>query len=239
MAHIIADRVKETSTTEGTGNFTLGGATTGSVTFNAAMANNDTCDYCIEGLNPDGTLSGQWEVGTGTYIDTDTLVRTSVAASSNSNSHVNFSAGTKNVFLTLPASKVSAIDSLSTIVPVTGVWTPVIEGTTTTGSGTYSSQTGTFYKIGKLVFISGSLQWTAHTGTGNIRIAGLPYTANASAPLSMRYEGLTFTGIPTSYATIGTKIVNIMTQATGAAFAGIPMDTAANIGVAGCYLTDE
>lgn len=92
------DRVKETSTTTGTGNFTLAGAVTGFRTFGSVLSVNDTCGYCI-------ALQGgsEWEVGIGTYSATNTLTRTTVLASSNSGSAVNFSSGTKDVFITIPA----------------------------------------------------------------------------------------------------------------------------------------
>lgn len=97
MALIFADRVQETTSTTGTGSLALGGALTGFQTFNAMMANNDTCYYSLN----DGL--GGWEIGLGTYQDTDTLARTTVLKSSNSDALVNFAAGTKTVFLTFPA----------------------------------------------------------------------------------------------------------------------------------------
>lgn len=92
MAFISADRVKETTETTGTGAITLAGASAGYRSFASVMSTADTCHYCIVGNN-------EWEVGLGTY-DT-TLARTTVIASSNSGSAVNFSAGTKDVFITL------------------------------------------------------------------------------------------------------------------------------------------
>jgi hypothetical protein len=234
MAHIIADRIRETTTTEGTGTLALGGAPTGFNTFNFAMATADTCDYCIEGLNEDGSLSGQWEVGVGTYTDPDTLARTTVSASSNAGSLVNFSAGSKNVFLTFSASRVSEIPTITT-----GTWTPALEGATTPGTGTYSSKLGSYTKVGDLVFINCLLNWSAHTGEGVMRITGLPFpvsnTPAASVPMSIRVDSLTFTGVPVAVAATNTSRIDILTQATGAALTGITMDTSAFIGVSGCY----
>jgi len=97
MALILADRVQETTTTTGTGTVTLAGAATGYQTF-AAIGDGNSTYYTIEG----GT---DWEVGIGTYTSSGTtLSRTTVISSSNSGSLVNFSAGTKNVFVTYPAS---------------------------------------------------------------------------------------------------------------------------------------
>lgn len=102
MAHISADRVKDTTTTTGAGTVTLANsAPTGFRTFGSVLANGDTCFYCIE-------AGAEWEVGLGTYATSGTtLARTTVLASSNAGAAVNFSAGTKNVFLTAPASQFS------------------------------------------------------------------------------------------------------------------------------------
>lgn len=100
MALIQADRVKETATSPGTGPVTLLGAVTGFQRFNAVMAVNDLCYYTIA----DQTGSN-WEVGIGTYSGTNTLTRTTILASSNSNAAVNFSSGTQDVFITYPAAR--------------------------------------------------------------------------------------------------------------------------------------
>jgi hypothetical protein len=99
MTLIVADRVLETSTSTGTGNFALAGASTGYRAFDDVMANGDTCYYCIEAIDANGNPSGAWEVGLGTFNDTDTLVRTTPAASSNAGAAVDFAAGTKRVML--------------------------------------------------------------------------------------------------------------------------------------------
>ena len=102
MALVINDRVKETSTTTGTGTFSLAGAETGFETFVAGVGIGNTTYYSIV---LDGT--NEFEVGIGTVTDAspDTLSRDTVISSSNSDSKVDFSAGTKNVFCTLPASR--------------------------------------------------------------------------------------------------------------------------------------
>ena len=102
MALVINDRVKETSTTTGTGTINLAGAETGYESFVAGIGTGNTTYYAIE-LNS----AGEWEVGIGTVTDAtpDTLSRDTIITSSNSDSAVNFSAGTKNVFCTLPAKR--------------------------------------------------------------------------------------------------------------------------------------
>ena len=105
MALVVNDRVKETTTTTGTGTVTLGGAVSGFDTFAAGIGNSNTTYYCIQ-------LAAEFEVGLGTLAgDSSTLARTTVISSSNSDSAVNFSAGAKNVFCTLPASKATVLDA--------------------------------------------------------------------------------------------------------------------------------
>ena len=103
MAFILADRVRETSATTGTGSFTLDGAVTGFQSFDAVLNTADTTYYTI-------ALQGatEWEVGIGTFTAPSTLARTTILSSSNSGSAVNFSAGTKDVFITLPAERAGA-----------------------------------------------------------------------------------------------------------------------------------
>lgn len=97
MAHITADRVQETTTTTGTGAITLAGAVAGFRTFASVMAASDTCYYVIQG-------GSEWEVGVGTF--NTTLARTTVQSSSNAGALVNFSAGTKNVFISETAKSI-------------------------------------------------------------------------------------------------------------------------------------
>ena len=125
MALVINDRVKETSTTTGTGTFNLDGAVTGFDTFVTGIADGNTTYYAIF---HQGTT--EWEVGLGTVTDAtpDTLARTTVLTNSDGNtSQVTFSAGTKDVFCTLPASKAVYLDASGD--PV-GAIANVVEDTT-------------------------------------------------------------------------------------------------------------
>ena len=98
MALVVKDRVQETSTTTGTGTFTLAGAVSGFQSF-SVIGNANTTYYAIVG----GT---EWEVGLGTYTSSGTLLsRDTILESSNGGTAVNFSAGTKNVFVTYPAEE--------------------------------------------------------------------------------------------------------------------------------------
>jgi hypothetical protein len=98
MALVVKDRVQETSTTTGTGTFTLAGAVSGFQSF-SVIGNANTTYYAIVG----GT---EWEVGLGTYTSSGTtLARNTILESSNGGTAVNFSVGTKNVFVTYPAEE--------------------------------------------------------------------------------------------------------------------------------------
>jgi hypothetical protein len=118
MPLVIADRVRETSTTTGTGTLTLDGAVTGFRTFSSAIGDTNTCYYTI-------TLGSDWEVGVGT-VGAGTLARTTILKSSNSNNAVNFGAGTKDVFATYAADRAvfknesGNVNALGTI--SSGVW---------------------------------------------------------------------------------------------------------------------
>lgn len=132
MPQQIADRVKEVSTTTGTGALTLAGAAIGYRTFASVCSVSDTFYYAIEGVNGDGTLTGQWEVGLGTYSGVNTLTRTSVLASSNANAAVNFSAGTKQVWIDAAAAALIALAPLAS---------PVLTGTPTAPTATPGTST--------------------------------------------------------------------------------------------------
>src|SRR5210317_1245128 len=116
MALVINDRVKQTSTTTGTGTFDLTGTISGFESFVTGIGNSNTTYYSIVNEN------GEFEVGLGTVTDaaTDTLSRDTIISSSNSDSAVDFGAGTKNVFCTLPASEAVILDSSGNIVANNG-----------------------------------------------------------------------------------------------------------------------
>ena len=108
MALVINDRVKETSTTTGTGTLDLAGAVQDFEGFVAGIGTGNTTYYAIE-LNS----ANEWEVGIGTVTDAtpDTLSRDTILSSSNGDAAVNFTAGTKDVFCTQPASKAVYLDA--------------------------------------------------------------------------------------------------------------------------------
>lgn len=104
MALIVEDRIAETSTSTGTGDFTLAGSITGFRAFSAVCATSDTLYYLIEAIDANGVPTGEWETGLGTYSAANTLTRTTVKASSNAGAAVSFAAGTKRVALAMIAT---------------------------------------------------------------------------------------------------------------------------------------
>lgn len=95
----------ETSTTTGTGSITTAGAVTGYRTWNTALGTNVLSDYCIVAVDASGVPTGEWEVGEGYLSAATTLVRQTPLAGSAA-TPVNFSAGTKRVFITHSAGEI-------------------------------------------------------------------------------------------------------------------------------------
>jgi hypothetical protein len=137
MALVLADRVKETTTTTGTADFVLSGADTGFQTFAAGVGANNTTYYAV-------ALGSDFEIGLGTLSsDGLTLARTTVLQSSNSDTKVSFAAGSKFVFVTYPADKAVLTDATQTLTNKTlnspTFVTPVLG---TPSSGTLTNATG-------------------------------------------------------------------------------------------------
>jgi trimeric autotransporter adhesin len=144
MALILKDRVKETTAVTSTGTATLLGAVTGYQSF-SAIGNGNTCYYTIA-----AQTTNEWEVGIGTYTSPDQLSRDTVLSSSNSGSLVNFSAGTKDVFVAQPSSKAVYTDATNII--------------NTSGNG---ANTVTFTNINasNVVMVSGTISTNASNAT--------------------------------------------------------------------------
>lgn len=148
MALVVADRVKETTTTTGTGTLTLAGAVSGFQPFTAIGDGNETY-YCIA-----HTTLSEWEVGVGTYTSSGTtLSRTTVLSSSNSGSLVNFSAGTKEVFVTYPAGRSVWKDTANefNLEPGTATIPPLVF---TTGTNLTTAVAGAMEYDGKVPYLT-------------------------------------------------------------------------------------
>lgn len=156
MAFVTADRVRDTSTTAGSGSFSVSGtAPTGYRTFSAVLSVNDTFYYSIQHQ----TLN-EWEVGLGTYSSANTFARTTIYSSSNAGSAVTFSAGTKDVFITMAASRSPQLNASGNI---TALGTPV-SATLTNATGLPLS-TGV---TGTLSIANGGTNLTSVGSAGNV-----------------------------------------------------------------------
>ena len=143
--------------------------------------------------------------------------------------------------ITFPATQVLSTDPNTLDDYEEGTFTPTIIGTSTAGTGTYSLQLGVYTKIGRQVFFTITIAWSAHTGTGNIGVRGLPFTAANTAYIQLfTTAGENFTTpastILGSYATASTADIALFTFPIGGGGpAGISMDTAATLYISGSY----
>jgi hypothetical protein len=148
MAFVIANRVKETTTTAGTGTVTLLGASAGFQSF-AAIGNANTTYYTIA-----GQTGNEWEVGIGTYTSSGTtLARTTVFSNSSGTqpSALSFSAGTKDVFVTYPAELAAFANGNGVVqenyVTLTGAYT-MTTGKSGMSVGPITISSGSSFTIG-------------------------------------------------------------------------------------------
>lgn len=125
-----------------------------------------------------------------------------------------------------------------------GTFTPTIVGTSTAGAATYAAngQAGRYTKIGNRVFFDLYLSWTAHTGTGDLQINGLPFTVQNTTNMNRNYSAI-FSGVALTAGNIGaafsspntTTIALRQMPTGGGSVATIPMDTSAQISISGCF----
>ena len=166
MALILKDRVKETTAVTSTGTATLLGAVTGYQSF-SVIGNGNTCYYAIV-----AQTGSEWEVGLGTYTSPNQLARTTVLSSSNSGSLVNFSVGTKDVYVTQPAEEAVYLNQATGKVEIGG------DGTNTV----------TFTNVSTTNLTANTVTLTAGTITTN--------AANATDITNKTYvDGLFSTGV--------------------------------------------
>ena len=170
MALVLNDRVKVSSSSSGTGVFTLGAAETGFESFLTGIGNNNTTYYTIfnQGTN-------EFEVGLGTLnANSTTLTRTTVLTSSNSDNTVDFTSGTKDVFCTLPASKAVYLDANGDAVGVQGGNIETLGNTFTNWNNVNSNTTTTLATtsnafLAGLITVSANATWTVG-GNGTLTI---------------------------------------------------------------------
>ena len=205
MALVLADRVKDTTTTTGTGSVTLSGSPpAGFQSFGAAIGNGNTTYYTISG-------GSEWEVGIGTYNSTGVVLnRDTVLSSSNGGSLVNFSAGTKDVFVTYPAERSVNEDATGNVnIDITGNATTATRATNlaagAAGSVPYQTAANT----------------TAFVATASGVLVGGTTPSFSTTPT---LTGTNFTGIPNaaltnSAVTVGTTAISL--GATSLTLAGL------------------
>lgn len=144
--------------------------------------------------------------------------------------------------ITFPATQVAATDANTLDDYEEGTFTPTIVGTTTAGTGTYTLQIGRYTKIGNRVYFTINITWTAHTGTGNMRVSGLPFTSNNttnnlnSLSVYPNNVSLTASNYMNAYVIVNSTQISIdQAPVGGGAASNVPIDTSANIIISGQY----
>ena len=225
MTVILADRVRETTAVVGTGPATLLGAVVGYQSF-SVVGNANLCYYTIA-----DQAGANWEVGIGTYATSgSTLTRTTILASSNSGSVVNFTTGTKDVFLTQPAEKAVTTQSLYTPDTFAGTFVAGVAIDYVSPNGRISVGTA-----GTLTFYTGGVGSTAmasmtSTGINSTAIGATTASTGAFTTLSAS-STVSGTGFSTYLAApppIGSTTANTGAFTTLGATGAITANTTTN-----------
>ena len=151
--------------------------------------------------------------------------------------------GASGVGIAFPATQVASSDANTLDDYEEGTWTPTIKGTSTAGTGTYSVQVGTYTKVGRVVYFQGRLTWSAHTGTGDMQIAGIPFTSlsttNSNSPCNFGYVNnlsLAASSVLTGFVFPNTNDIGLYQYTAGGGVAStVAIDTAADIIFSGFY----
>lgn len=217
MATVYRDRVLETSTSTGTGAFTLAGAVTGHRAFSSVMSSSapaDTCYYAIWGVDSSGTPTGEYEAGFGTYSGANTLTRTRPDdGSSGLATAVTFSAGTKYVALSLNVRESKWV----TAAPLASDYTNSTTTLSDITGATFDAEASAVYEIE----VQGDLQ-SAATTTG----LGLALTVPTGSTVTGHWwhEATTTqtmtVGWQNASATVGAKTSGVPATATSYPFTG-------------------
>lgn len=204
MALVLADRVQDTTTTTGTGAVTLAGSPPAGYQSFAVIGNGNTTYYTISG-------GSEWEVGIGTYTAAGTsLSRDTVLSSSNSGSLVNFSAGTKIVFVTYPAEKSVNEDAAGNVnISITGN-----AATATRATNLYDGAAGS------IPYQTAANTTSFVAAASGVLVGGTTPTFSTAPTLT----GTNFTGIPNAALTNNTVTIGttgISLGATSLTLAGL------------------
>lgn len=141
-----------------------------------------------------------------------------------------------------PATQVASADANTLDDYEEGTFTPTIVGTTVAGAGTYSIQYGSYTKIGNRVEYDIYIVWSAHTGTGNMQVGGLPFTSsattNAQRAVAIRNSDVTLTASNTMVARLGSNTVAILIEQApvgGGSITSVVMDGSGSLHLNGSY----
>jgi hypothetical protein len=178
-------------------------------------------------------------VGSGDGIAFATNGNTTERARITSDGYLRMASGTGGIQFNGDTAAANALDDYEE-----GTFTPTITGNTTAGTGTYTTQIGSYTKIGNVVHVQITIVWTNHTGTGGIRISSLPFTSAASGTYSYgQLQGyISNVTLTANNYFQGLEVVAATTNALcyqgpvgGGTGAQISMDTAGQLEVSGCY----
>jgi hypothetical protein len=193
-------------------------STTGTVTARLNSASGSGREY---GLASSSTG------GFGIYDFTGSSYVTFINSSGNV-SLKNATTSANGIGITFPATQSASSDANTLDDYEEGTFTPTAVGTTTAGTGTYSTQVGAYTKIGNQVTFDIVIAWSAHTGTGNLQISGLPFTQRTTNGERYSYsivaELLTYTGTLTTLNAGGNTTISLFSQNSASGLASVAMD---------------